>query len=95
MTVNELRKCSKDDDVISLSKTLIKNWKKCLANTQQPSSGGGGGGGANASKDSASKDTSSGGSSKSSSKSSKKSSSDNKKEVKVCIYKLYRLYICP
>lgn len=30
MTVNELRKCSKDDEVIALSKTLIKNWKKCL-----------------------------------------------------------------
>lgn len=30
MTVNELRKCSKDDEVITLSKTLIKNWKKCL-----------------------------------------------------------------
>lgn len=33
MTVNELRKCSKDDEVISLSKTLIKNWKKCLTPT--------------------------------------------------------------
>lgn len=33
MTVNELRKCSKDDVVISLSKTLIKNWKKFLATT--------------------------------------------------------------
>lgn len=31
MTVNELRKCSKDDEVITLSKTLIKNWKKFLA----------------------------------------------------------------
>lgn len=30
MTVNELRKCSKDEEVITLSKTLIKNWKKCL-----------------------------------------------------------------
>lgn len=30
MTVNELRKCSKDDEVIALAKTLIKNWKKCL-----------------------------------------------------------------
>lgn len=30
MTVNDLRKCSKDDEVISLAKTLIKNWKKCL-----------------------------------------------------------------
>lgn len=31
MTVNALRKCSKDDEVISLSKTLIKNWKKFLS----------------------------------------------------------------
>lgn len=30
MTVNELRKCSKDDEVIALAKTLIKNWKKLL-----------------------------------------------------------------
>lgn len=71
MTVNELRKCSKDDEVIGLSKTLIKNWKKFLANT--PSS-----------KDSPSSQTST--SSKSSSKSNsnahKKSSSDSKKEDK-------------
>lgn len=33
MTVNELRKCSKDDEVIALAKTLIKNWKKFLATT--------------------------------------------------------------
>lgn len=31
MTVNELRKSSSDDEVISLSKTLIKNWKKFLS----------------------------------------------------------------
>lgn len=31
MTVNALRKSSKDDEVISLSKTLIKNWKKFLS----------------------------------------------------------------
>uniref|UniRef100_A0A023F953 Transcription elongation factor n=1 Tax=Triatoma infestans TaxID=30076 RepID=A0A023F953_TRIIF len=30
MTVNALRKSSNDDEVISLSKTLIKNWKKFL-----------------------------------------------------------------
>uniref|UniRef100_A0A6B2EGU0 Transcription elongation factor n=1 Tax=Phlebotomus kandelakii TaxID=1109342 RepID=A0A6B2EGU0_9DIPT len=35
MTVNELRKSSKDDEVISLSKTLIKNWKRFLAVTPQ------------------------------------------------------------
>lgn len=33
MTVNELRKCSKDEEVIALAKTLIKNWKKFLAST--------------------------------------------------------------
>ncbi|XP_075214699.1 RNA polymerase II elongation factor isoform X2 [Lycorma delicatula] len=31
MTVNALRKSSTDDEVISLSKTLIKNWKKFLS----------------------------------------------------------------
>ncbi|XP_018319541.1 transcription elongation factor S-II [Agrilus planipennis] len=31
MTVNALRKSSKDDEVISLAKTLIKNWKKFLS----------------------------------------------------------------
>ncbi|XP_015604882.1 transcription elongation factor S-II [Cephus cinctus] len=30
MTVNALRKSSRDEEVISLSKTLIKNWKKFL-----------------------------------------------------------------
>lgn len=30
MTVNELRKTCDNDEVISLSKTLIKSWKKCL-----------------------------------------------------------------
>ena len=30
MTVNNLRKASSNDEVISLSKTLIKNWKKLL-----------------------------------------------------------------
>lgn len=33
MTVNELRKSTKDDEVIGLSKTLIKNWKRFLAGT--------------------------------------------------------------
>lgn len=43
MTVNALRKSSKDDEVISLSKTLIKNWKKFLSGPNTPikdSSGG-------------------------------------------------------
>lgn len=69
MTVNELRKCSKDDEVISLSKTLIKNWKKCLANT--PSAG---------NKESTSSSSKS--STKTSSSSSKKSSDSNKKDEK-------------
>jgi len=30
MTVNNLRKASKDEEVITLAKTLIKNWKKLL-----------------------------------------------------------------
>ena len=30
MTVNELRKCTKDNEVIALSKVLIKDWKKFL-----------------------------------------------------------------
>nr|CAD7397834.1 unnamed protein product [Timema cristinae] len=33
MTVNALRKSTSDDEVISLSKTLIKNWKKFLSGT--------------------------------------------------------------
>ncbi|XP_056643993.1 transcription elongation factor S-II [Diorhabda sublineata] len=39
MTVNALRKSSKDDEVISLSKTLIKNWKKflCGSNSNEKS----------------------------------------------------------
>ncbi|XP_023021354.1 RNA polymerase II elongation factor [Leptinotarsa decemlineata] len=39
MTVNALRKSSKDDEVISLSKTLIKNWKKFLSGSTTTSSG--------------------------------------------------------
>ncbi|XP_016842717.1 transcription elongation factor S-II isoform X2 [Nasonia vitripennis] len=35
MTVNALRKSSKDEEVISLSKTLIKNWKKFLSGTHK------------------------------------------------------------
>lgn len=31
MTVNALRKSSKDEEVISLAKTLIKNWKKFIS----------------------------------------------------------------
>lgn len=35
MAVNELRKCSKDEEVINLSKKLIKNWKKLLASNPE------------------------------------------------------------
>jgi len=63
MTVNELRKSSKDDEVISLAKNLIKNWKRLLGNAPTPSS--------NSSKESSS--------SKTSSKSSSNSSHSNKK----------------
>uniref|UniRef100_A0A0K8TRH6 Transcription elongation factor n=1 Tax=Tabanus bromius TaxID=304241 RepID=A0A0K8TRH6_TABBR len=66
MTVNELRKSSKDEEVISLAKTLIKNWKRFLANTQQAPN--------NTGKESSSN------SSKSSSKSSKKE--DKKRDEK-------------
>ncbi|XP_041970326.1 transcription elongation factor S-II [Aricia agestis] len=40
MTVNALRKSSKDEEVISLCKTLIKNWKKFLSNTPAKESSG-------------------------------------------------------
>ncbi|CAH0556874.1 unnamed protein product [Brassicogethes aeneus] len=36
MTVNALRKSSTDEEVISLSKTLIKNWKKFLSGSGTP-----------------------------------------------------------
>ncbi|KAJ8726207.1 hypothetical protein PYW07_000905 [Mythimna separata] len=36
MTVNNLRKSSKDEEVISLCKTLIKNWKKFLSTPGTP-----------------------------------------------------------
>jgi len=41
MTVNELRKSSKDEEVIALAKTLIKNWKRFLAAPGGASSGSG------------------------------------------------------
>lgn len=65
MTVNELRKCSKDDEVISLAKSLIKSWKRFLAATPP-------------SKESSKESSKS--SSKSSSKNNSKSESNNKKE---------------
>lgn len=65
MTVNELRKCSKDDEVISLAKSLIKSWKRFLAATPP-------------SKESSKESSKS--SSKSASKNSSKSESNSKKE---------------
>lgn len=47
MTVNSLRKSTSDDEVISLSKSLIKSWKKLLPDT--PSSGKGDGNGSSSS----------------------------------------------
>ncbi|KAK3914055.1 Transcription elongation factor S-II [Frankliniella fusca] len=38
MTVNALRKSSSDEEVIALSKTLIKNWKKFLQGPATPNS---------------------------------------------------------
>lgn len=40
MTVNALRKSSKDEEVISLAKTLIKNWKKFISGSNPKESGG-------------------------------------------------------
>lgn len=40
MTVNSLRKSSKDEEVISLCKTLIKNWKKFLSTSNTPKESG-------------------------------------------------------
>lgn len=70
MTVNELRKSSKDEEVIALAKTLIKSWKRFLA---PPASGG---------KDSSKSSKSSSSSSKDKEKSSSSSSSKDKKEEK-------------
>lgn len=69
MTVNELRKSSKDEEVISLAKTLIKNWKRFLAT---PASGG------SSNKDGGSSSNSS--SSKSGSKTNSNLSSNKEKE---------------
>lgn len=40
MTVNALRKSSKDEEVISLAKTLIKNWKKFISGSNPKESSG-------------------------------------------------------
>ncbi|XP_055906777.1 transcription elongation factor S-II [Eupeodes corollae] len=78
MTVNELRKSSKDEEVISLAKTLIKNWKRFLANTTSSKDSN-----SNSSSKSSSKSSSSGsaGSSSSSKKNDKKKEEPKKMEV--------------
>lgn len=73
MTVNELRKSSKDEEVISLAKTLIKNWKRFLANTTSSKESN-----SNSSNKSSTKSSSSSGGSSGSSSSNKKN--DKKKE---------------
>lgn len=61
MSVNALRKSSKDDEVITLAKHLIKSWKKLLSGPTTPTStkpdtGGGGGGKDHIKKDGSSND---------------------------------------
>lgn len=69
MTVNELRKSTKDEEVISLSKTLIKKWKQFLAPTPPT-------------KESSSSNSKSSSKSSSKSKSSEKKSEDKEKDRK-------------
>lgn len=69
MAVNELRKSSADEDVINLSKKLIKNWKKLLpTDSESPKS--------------SSQKSSNGTSSSTSKTSTKDSSKDDKKDSK-------------
>lgn len=56
MTVNELRKSCDNDEVISLSKTLIKSWKKCLPPNSKSSSSSSSSASQNSSSSSSSKD---------------------------------------
>ncbi|EDW77478.1 uncharacterized protein Dwil_GK18066 [Drosophila willistoni] len=82
MTVNELRKSSKDDDVIALAKTLIKNWKRFLASpapaTPNNNSSNNNSSSSGAGKDSSKSSSSSGSKSSSKEKSSSSSSSSSK-----------------
>lgn len=73
MTVNELRKSSKDEEVITLAKTLIKSWKRFLA---PPAAG------SKESSKSSSKSSSSSSKDKEKSSSSSSSSSKDKKDDK-------------
>ena len=38
MTVNNLRKSSKDDEIITVAKSLIKTWKKFVPEEKKPES---------------------------------------------------------
>ncbi|XP_068140580.1 transcription elongation factor S-II [Drosophila tropicalis] len=82
MTVNELRKSSKDDDVIALAKTLIKNWKRFLATpapaTTNNNSSNNNSSSSGAGKDASKSSSSSGSKSSSKEKSSSSSSSSSK-----------------
>ncbi|KAH8308404.1 transcription elongation factor S-II [Drosophila kikkawai] len=85
MTVNELRKSSKDDEVIALAKTLIKNWKRFLASPAPvtPNHNSAGKDGSSNSNSSAAKPSSAAKSSSSKdSKSGSSSSSKDKREEK-------------
>ena len=79
MTVNDLRKHSRDEEVIALSKTLIKVWKRFLADTprKETSSASTTSSSAN---NSSSKTSSSANSGKSSSKSNSSGKSDKKED---------------
>ncbi|KAM8715569.1 hypothetical protein ACLKA7_002594 [Drosophila subpalustris] len=86
MTVNELRKSSKDDEVIALAKTLIKNWKRFLASpapgTPKESTTAGKDSSSNSNSGSATKSSSAPKSNSSSSKDKSSSGSSSTKEKK-------------
>ncbi|XP_022228632.1 transcription elongation factor S-II [Drosophila obscura] len=83
MTVNELRKSSKDDEVIALAKTLIKNWKRFLPSPAPATPNNSTAAGKESSNNSASKSSSSSKSaSKEKSSSSSSSSSRDKRDEK-------------
>lgn len=78
MTVNDLRKNSRDEEVIALSKTLIKVWKRFLADTPRKETSNNG---SSTSSKSSSGSAANNNTSKSSSKSSKSDKKEDKKSV--------------
>lgn len=76
MTVNDLRKHSRDEEVIALSKTLIKVWKRFLADTPRKESS------SAPNNNSNSKTSASSSSGSAASKSSSKSKSDKRDDKK-------------